>query len=305
MRIIDADELKKKLKRCYNKTTTAPNFDFVTKFDIDECPTIEPYENKKIARLHQELADVYRQLERQSERRRGTTREIEEAIEVIKAYKDNLTNSVSNQLDGDIKAFEMAISALKQMPEVTSTMQTGQFSFAELTKGMREVTPEESKSIEEYLSRTSKKTGVNIFDLEDVEDEIDFIQEHKKIPVKLDLEPCEDAVSRQDVLDLVVGEISHETYEGIYELPSVTVRQNEITLESAIDYLHKIGWMQEHDRILSERQTGEWIELPKALDANENPCKCSACGHILSFMHCYPKSNFCPNCGADMRGDGE
>ena len=30
--------------------------------------------------------------------------------------------------------------------------------------------------------------------------------------------------------------------------------QPEITLESAIDYLHSIGWMQEHDRILSSAQ---------------------------------------------------
>ena len=28
--------------------------------------------------------------------------------------------------------------------------------------------------------------------------------------------------------------------------------QPEITLESAIDYLHSIGWMQEHDRIMTE-----------------------------------------------------
>ena len=47
-------------------------------------------------------------------------------------------------------------------------------------------------------------------------------------------------------------------------------------------------------------QVGKWIELPKAFDTNENPCKCSACGHILSFMHGYPKSNFCPQCGAKM-----
>lgn len=40
----------------------------------------------------------------------------EEAIEVIKAYKDKLTNSASNQLDRDIEAFDMAIKALKQKP---------------------------------------------------------------------------------------------------------------------------------------------------------------------------------------------
>lgn len=50
------------------------------------------------------------------------------------------------------------------------------------------------------------------------------------------------------------------------------------------------------------RPKGTWIELPKAYDSRELPCKCSLCGHILSFMNYYPKSNFCPNCGADMRG---
>ena len=54
---------------------------------------------------------------------------------------------------------------------------------------------------------------------------------------------------------------------------------------------------------VEERPKGEWIELPKALNYNELPCSCSACGHILSFCYGYPKSNFCPNCGADMRGE--
>lgn len=48
-----------------------------------------------------------------------------------------------------------------------------------------------------------------------------------------------------------------------------------------------------------------WIELPKALNTNENPCKCSNCGHVLSFMNYYPKSKYCPNCGARMDGDAE
>ena len=46
-----------------------------------------------------------------------------------------------------------------------------------------------------------------------------------------------------------------------------------------------------------------WIELPKALNPNENPCKCSNCGHILSFMNGYPKSKYCDDCGARMDGD--
>ena len=38
----------------------------------------------------------------------------EEVIEVIKAYRDKLTHSVSNQIDGDIESFDMAIKALEQ-----------------------------------------------------------------------------------------------------------------------------------------------------------------------------------------------
>ena len=39
-------------------------------------------------------------------------------------------------------------------------------------------------------------------------------------------------------------------YGGLYYKDA----QPEITLESAIDYLHSIGWMQEHDRVLSSAQ---------------------------------------------------
>ena len=42
----------------------------------------------------------------------------EEVIEVIKAYRDKLTHSVSNQIDGDIEAFDMAIKALEQEPKI-------------------------------------------------------------------------------------------------------------------------------------------------------------------------------------------
>ena len=37
----------------------------------------------------------------------------EEAIEIIKAYKDRLTSSCSNQLNNDIEAFNLAIKALE------------------------------------------------------------------------------------------------------------------------------------------------------------------------------------------------
>lgn len=47
---------------------------------------------------------------------------------------------------------------------------------------------------------------------------------------------------------------------------------------------------------------GHWIELPKALNRDENPCQCSNCKHVISFYYGYPKSKFCDECGAKMDG---
>lgn len=42
---------------------------------------------------------------------------VEEAIEVVKAHRDRLNNSVSNLLDKDIEAFNIAIAAMEKGPE--------------------------------------------------------------------------------------------------------------------------------------------------------------------------------------------
>ena len=85
--------------------------------------------------------------------------------------------------------------------------------------------------------------------------------------------------------------------EALKALPSA---QPEITLESAIDYLHSIGWMQEHDRVLTEsaqpeRKTGEWIETKHDLYDYFICSECCA-GFTDGFQYRY-----CPNCGANMR----
>lgn len=51
-------------------------------------------------------------------------------------------------------------------------------------------------------------------------------------------------------------EINKAISGRIKQLPSA---QPGITLESAIDYLHSIGWMQEHDRTLTESAQPEII----------------------------------------------
>lgn len=47
-----------------------------------------------------------------------------------------------------------------------------------------------------------------------------------------------------------------------------------------------------------ERKRGRWISDVAFYDEDGCPCfvlRCSECGEA------YPESNFCPNCGADMR----
>jgi hypothetical protein len=81
-----------------------------------------------------------------------------------------------------------------------------------------------------------------------------------------------DCVSRQAAIEVInavfpVDPMKSEYAQGIAcgaalaktyveQLPPA---QSKITLESAIDYLHKIGWMQEHDRILTESAQPEII----------------------------------------------
>ena len=82
-----------------------------------------------------------------------------------------------------------------------------------------------------------------------------------------------DPIERQDAIDALADYIhnvdkvmgtGHMTEDDckdaatsvFEELPSA---QPGITLESAIDYLHSIGWMQEHDRTLTESAQPEII----------------------------------------------
>lgn len=98
----------------------------------------------------------------------------------------------------------------------------------------------------------------------------------------------------------------------IKNLPSA---QSEITLESAIDYLHSIGWMQNHDREMTEsaqpeRKKGKWITHEvKRFDGFHTGRffdECSECGKLTPEWRKiteYHRWNFCPDCGAEMEGE--
>lgn len=53
---------------------------------------------------------------------------------------------------------------------------------------------------------------------------------------------------------------------------------------------------------IEERKTGEWIRKISVVDcATFVGDECSQCGYFKSMG----QANFCPNCGADMRGGGQ
>lgn len=81
--------------------------------------------------------------------------------------------------------------------------------------------------------------------------------------------PINDCINRQAAIDGADAIIARDTSGNndvvkamtawksyVEALPSA---QPGITLESAIDYLHSIGWMQEHDRTLTESAQPEII----------------------------------------------
>ena len=110
--------------------------------------------------------------------------------------------------------------------------------------------------------------------------EEDISEAFEKAIKALESQPCEDAISRADVISLVNKGylVSNSNYKSVCDvinaLPSVT----------------------------PQPKRGHWTVIRKEYEfmggiVNESQgCKCSNCGGIVRL-----KSDFCPNCGADMR----
>ena len=74
------------------------------------------------------------------------------------------------------------------------------------------------------------------------------------------------------------------------------------TIEGTLGYLHKVGWMQEHDRIMTEDvapvRRGRWKHerLPSTSGGSYAVIRCSVC----EYQYPMTETNYCPNCGAKM-----
>ena len=59
---------------------------------------------------------------------------------------------------------------------------------------------------------------------------------------------------------------------------------------------HVIATLKELPSVQPERLKGKWIHQAKF-----SRIECDQCGKV--FRNTFAPKNFCPNCGADMRGD--
>ena len=85
----------------------------------------------------------------------------------------------------------------------------------------------------------------------------------------------DDCISRQVAIDALLG---------------ITAMRNTIPLDSAIFNIKKLPSAQ------PERLKGKWIHQSKF-----SRIECDQCGKV--FRNSFAPKNFCPNCGADMRGN--
>ena len=106
-----------------------------------------------------------------------------------------------------------------------------------------------------------------------------------------------DFISRQDAINAVT-EVNMQVYEGIAAIG----RRLYLTQDEMIAIIESLPSAE------PERKTGKWIDGMLYYDFDEcewEKVKCSVCEKFVTKQIFYHdnKYHYCPNCGADMRGE--
>ena len=146
----------------------------------------------------------------------------------------------------------------------------------------------------------------------------------------LSQEPCDDAVSREAVLDIVCGVYKKDGwgesnfYKAIKALPFVTQKPIEcddaVSREAILSKIKEVcfskEWTQfrvnngshgQRDFIIDyieklpsvTHKSGKWNEYYTSQKGND-VFNCKECGHTFVVTQGKDNMNFCPNCGAKM-----
>ena len=125
--------------------------------------------------------------------------------------------------------------------------------------------------------------------------------------LSLEQEPCEDAISRQAVLDVIEREeFKGDAISEIEKLSSVIPQPKIIPIAEIRfddDELHKIV-EEAINNIENEPKTGHWIKVSDGYGDNAYICECSECKDtVWVYKDADRKWNYCPNCGAKMESE--
>lgn len=103
----------------------------------------------------------------------------------------------------------------------------------------------------------------------------------------------------QTVMDINGLKVPYENALTNTYIPVIDEHEDTMpkTKEAAIDYLNEIGWLPEHDKILSPKE-GSWVKSEKY----KGYSVCSVCHdcYVDSEWISSEKWHFCPSCGAHM-----
>ena len=158
--------------------------------------------------------------------------------------------------DDDVISVWMIKKNINALPSVTT---------------MRDATPEEQKSVNDYIKSISTPTGVKF----------------------------SDAVSREAVIEAThhCGDLQ-EVRGVVQQLPSVNPQPSE----HFIDGVHAMGYREGY-KDAQKQKSGKWNEYYTSQKGN-NVFNCKECGHTFVVTQGKDNMNFCPNCGAKMESEG-
>lgn len=108
----------------------------------------------------------------------------------------------------------------------------------------------------------------------------------------------DDLIKRSDAIDAlnecedIKGFGYTQMHDALMEIPSVDIPHSD-DWEKYSDKL----WQKAYERGKADRPQGEWIEPKNEVAIRLNQWICSKCNYLIDGKH-----NFCPNCGAQMKG---
>lgn len=126
---------------------------------------------------------------------------------------------------------------------------------------------------------------------------LDFVQEHKKISCNLIVEPCEDCISRQAVLEA----IDTKAWEFCDYLISKNRNDEQKPVSHFADNLRECI-REELPSVNPQPKTGHWIKEKIIYGWDGHSYQCSVCGrsiHLDAVVEVLADYPYC-HCGAKM-----